>query len=163
MNEGLEGEVPDLLCKRKEKGKIINFTVQCNDEHNKVLCSCCDHCNGKGHGGLPSDHVHNVDVELDARQKAVFEKLKKSSGNLITIEGTAQNKAANWLIKHDNAQVPAESSFLFQRYVLALLHFMMEDSNPNMLKDKSDLDVCDWDGIGCNGEKHVTTIDFGMF
>ncbi len=158
--------MPSLLCKNKEKGSLINFTVQCTGESSKVDCSCCDHCNGKSHGGIPVGGVgddQNIDVELNSRQQAVLSKLKIISGNLITQLGTPQNRAAYWIIQEDKGQYPAESEFLYQRYVLALLHFMIEGKSLLILEQKTRIDECNWDGIACNPNGHVIAIRFGMF
>ena len=110
---------------------MINFTVQCSGESSKVDCSCCDHCNGKSHGGIPvgGQNGQNIDVELNERQQSVLSKLKTISGNLVHELGTPQNQAAYWMIRYDKGQYPAESEFLYQRYVLSLLHFMIESSS----------------------------------
>ena len=163
-NEGLEGEVPELLCRHKEQGTLINFTVQCSGESSKVDCSCCDHCNGKSHGGIPVGGIgQNIDVELNTRQQAVLNKLKTISGNQITELGTPQNKAAYWIIKEDKGKYPAESEFLFQRYILALLHFMFDGNSLYMLEQKTRLDECMWDGIVCSANGHIISIRFGTF
>ncbi len=160
-NNDLEGSVPELLCLRKEQGKLIQFSVQCNGEYSKIDCNCCDHCNGNDHGNLPTGDGDKSDGVLNELQKDVLDRLKTLSGNQITVSGTPQNKAAFWLVQTDKAQVPAGSSFLFQRYVIAMLHFMITDGVPNMLEQDSNLDECNWDGIGCNGEGHVISIRFG--
>lgn len=138
---------------------MIDFTVQCDGENSKVDCECCDHCNGV-HGGIPTNNS-NIDIELNERQKLVLNKLKVISGNEVTETGSPQNQAAYWIIEEDEGKYPAESDFLYQRYVLALLHFMMEDSSLSTLKKNSSLDECNWDGVLCNGDGHVIDIKFG--
>ncbi len=142
-------------------GILIDFTVQCTGQNSKIDCSCCDHCNGMGHGGIPSNTNGLLDEELNQEENAVLSKIKTLSGNLVTKYGTPQAKASYWIIKDDQANVPAKSSFLFQRYVLALLHFMMENSDTKMMEGYGALDECDWDGVECNEEGHVSSIKFG--
>ena len=156
QNEDLEGQVPSLLCRHKEQGILNDFTIQCTSQKSKVDCSCCDHCNGKAHGGLPS--APNVEVELTDRQKMVLDKLKIISGSEVTELRTPQNKASYWIIEEDEGHYPAESEFLYQRYILAILHFMMKDGSSKMLNQISILDECHWKGIECDYGSHLLSI-----
>lgn len=152
-NPNLEGKVPAFLCRHKEIGKLIDFTVQCSLQTSKVDCSCCDHCNGK-----PDDVPDDIG---GSRQNLIMEKLKALSGDVVKEVGTPQHQAAEWIIEDDEGQYPSQSDFLYQRYVLAMLHFMMEDDNMSMLGEVSGTDECNWDGITCNGDGHLTHIHFG--
>jgi len=153
----LQGQMPAYLCRSKQQNKILDLTVQCTGDSSNVVCQCCDTCDGTPHdkfpiGGGTSDF-------LDNKQKSVLNKLKTISGTKVTEVDSPQYKAAHWIMKEDEGMYPAESQFLYQRYVLALLHYMVDIQNMVVQLDGSK-DECEWQRVTCNGQGHIESIKF---
>jgi hypothetical protein len=109
----------------------------------------------------PDDGHYN----LTPSQTLVLNKLKQLSGeSAVTTEGTPQYQAAQWIMKVDEMDLDANSPNLYQRYTLAMLHFMMPETHKcyDMQKDE---DECDWESksfagvtwqrISCDSADHV--------
>jgi len=155
----LVGKMPAQICSLVSKGQLTKLTSDCTE--NKVFCSCCINCPNQIPDVTPDDGHYN----LTPRQTLILDKLKQLSGETsVTMEGTVQHKAAQWIMKVDEMELDANSPNLFQRYTLALLHFMMPDNNKcyDMHKDEEE---CDWESksdsgvtwkrISCDNDDHV--------
>lgn len=158
-NNDLVGEMPSQICSLVTRGHLTTLTSDCTQ--NKVYCSCCINCPNQMPDFTPDDGHYN----LTPSQTLVLNKLKQLSGeSAVTTEGTPQYQAAQWIMKVDEMDLDANSPNLYQRYTLAMLHFMMPETHKcyDMQKDE---DECDWESksfagvtwqrISCDSADHV--------
>ena len=137
----IEGTMPEELCKSNISGVLKHIRTDCEHVH----CTCCENCN-----------------DSDAKKKATVEELKLLSGDKIYDPNTPQYKASDWIIREDKWNYPIElTSYLYQRYVLVLLYFMMGDQDG--FKPDPNTDECEWERIDCSHNGYVEHIEFGKY
>lgn len=130
----LEGQMPSEIC---SKETLKTLTSDCKEDSLKVFCSCCTNCPGV----LPEDIESN---------QGILNKLRQLSGHdPIEDENTPHYKASRWIITYDQIITSANSPNLYQRYVLALLYFMMGDKKCFDLQTNQH--ECKWEGNPENG------------
>ncbi len=136
----LTGPVPEAICEKHDSiaGSLLRLYVDC-----VVECQCCDNCG----------------FEMNLNQKETYDRLKLLSGEKISDPDTPQYKAAYWMLWENKLQYPAKSRFLYQRYVLVLMYFMMGDET--WFEPLVDIDECHWEKVGCNSDYFVENIKFG--
>ena len=139
----MEGEVPKDLCSMRIKGELLSFATDCTPDDLKVQCSCCTNCKIDLNGG------DNFSPGLDSRGLAIMVKLKLLSGNAVADESTPQHKAAHWIMKQDEMMLTSDSPQLYQRYVLALMYELGDET----CFERSEVDECHWVS---NGDAGVT-------
>jgi len=85
-------------------------------------------------------------------------KLFDLSGAVVRDGASPQHRAAHWIMQDDVFSLTAESKNLYQRYVIALLYFMMGDQMAFSLDSR--LHECKWNRIKCDGNANITYIKF---
>jgi len=138
--------VPDDVCNLRNQDRLIVFKADCTSDDNEVVCGCCTNCE------------KSSSVSLDNRELAVMAKLKLLSGSKLFETDSPQQLAANWIVKEDGLMLTASSQNLYQRYVLAVLFFMMGDEKWFSLG--SNTSECIWERIGCDANGSVNHIKF---
>ena len=122
------------------------------------------------HGGVA--HPHAADMtseEATARAGAISDVLGEvSDPKLLSNPAKHQFWASQWLIHDDAMVLPADSPYLVQRYVMALLYFELEMDNEIILGDNgqssdgrawlSEAWECSWEGVDCGLDSYVTGI-----
>ncbi len=109
------------------------------------------------HDNDPSGHG-----DFTIHQWQVHQNLALISSQDIDTPGTSQYKAAQWILYVDQMGYGAESPFLFQRFILAMFYYMMEDGY-QCFKLIAGIDECNWDRISCDDKGIVQSISFGTF
>jgi hypothetical protein len=71
--------------------------------------------------------------------------------------------ALDWLLHDDEMQLDVPDSNLYQRFILALLAFNSGPDFRSHVDWLSDEDECEWDGVSCNGDSQVNSIELGEF
>ena len=171
----MSGLVPLPICdlRHLESGKLNNFEVDCNE----ISCSCCDSCpdnmateyhNSVSHSDnvlttnaptrMPTSSPIHIEL-TDPRAMAIKEKLKEVSSEPETEIEKPRTKALNWIINLDSQKLSASAPRLQQRYIMAVFYFILDGQNwshsPWLSGETS---VCDWYGVTCNHDGHVTGI-----
>ena len=141
----LEGKIPQQLCNLETSGVAISADCSLNTSNfAKVSCNCCEKC-------FPED-------EAVSREDGLMEKLVELSGNKVHLLGSAQYRAADWIVNMDAMKLDVSSTTLYQRYVSAILYFMMDASD--IFSYKYELSECLWERITCNSNNEVTELQF---
>jgi len=152
----LEGEMPPQICSQLSSGTLKTLTSDCKESARKVSCSCCTNC---------PTMLPDLQTGLTSNQLEIQKKLKQLSGNdALSDENTPQFQAAQWILKEDTTIESANSSNLYQRYVLALLYYMMDGEQCFELKPEENEckwvskpdDGVTWDRIDCDDDKNLT-------
>lgn len=154
----MEGVVPSSICaKRKRSDFLASFETDCTTAALKVTCSCCTNCDDKE----SSSGEETLSVGLDERQLGVLAKLRELSGSAVENKNTPQHRAAHWIMKQDSMKLTANSTNLYQRYVLVLLREMGDDT---CFVLQSGEDECDWSSKNSGGEyiKRIGCYDGGF-
>jgi len=115
---------------------------------------------GTNVGILLRDDLRNSSYfPVTARSKNITQILESISGELISINGTAQNKALNWIIYDDKTDLAYNSSRLLQRYAVMVFFYSLSGEDWGC-KDgfESEIHECDWYGIYCNLKDQVIEI-----
>ena len=141
----LIGQMPEQICDLRNNYKLLKLTADCDLESAEIMCDCCTNCESSNPG-------------FDSRQSAVLEKLKILSSEKISQSGSPQERAADWIINDDAMALTASDDRLYQRYVLAILYFMMGNEKWFSLNGKTR--ECMWERIGCNSEEEIVHIKF---
>lgn len=149
-SNNIVGKIPDPLCARHDTGDLHTLRVNC-DRGFIVDCKCCD-CVGDSGGD-------SGNVEWNYNQKRTWSVLSTLSGEKLLDETSPQYKAAHWIVEEDKWHYLSSSSYLYQRYVLVMLYYMMGDQA--WFAPDSDKDECKWERVGCNDEGYVQHIKFG--
>lgn len=142
----LVGEVPAAVCDLRNNEKLMKFDTDCTNASKKVICDCCTNC------------VDTEGSKTDSRQIALLEQLKILSGDAVLEPNSVQQKAANWVMNEDTERRMASSKHLYQRYVLAIMYYMMGDEKWFSLDGEKD--ECQWERIGCDVSGRVNHIKF---
>lgn len=143
-NNQIEGIVPDQLCSRHKSGELAHFRTDCG-EGGKVECECCDSCSNAS--------------TWSYSQKNTWSKLHALSGDSVSDPSTIQYKAVKWILEEDKWHYESTSTFLYQRYVLVLMYYMMGDDS--WFTPDSRTDECKWERVGCNHEGFIEHLEFG--
>ena len=155
----LVGVMPTEICENRFSGVLSALTSDCSGESKKVTCECCTSCGAGNAGGDKSD-----DEPQKSRQFKVIEKLTNLSGaDLVGDESMPQYKATEWIAKEDDMELSADSPHLYQRYVLALLYFMMDGEKCFDIISGEDecvwvskaVNGVVWDRIACDSSGHL--------
>jgi len=185
----LIGQVPNGVCMLKEMGSISEIWVDCNsnDQH-AVHCApmCCTKCGPSGDVmGHPPIHVvtapptmkptvfnpyeiKNCDTDGGSgRPLNIIEKLKtvsilneKEMVLASNHSNSARYNALDWIVEKDELKLGECQDNLKQRYILALLFFVM--NGDHWTHDSDWLDgksfECEWKGVGCDERGNVNAI-----
>lgn len=147
-DNSLVGAVPESVCDLRNQDNLIVFTTDCTGESKELSCECCTNC-----------VVHTKESEMGSRQIALLEKLKIVSGSEVLDQlNSVQRKAADWIMKEDTMMLMASSEHLSQRYVLAIMYYMMGDEKWFTLDGEKN--ECQWERIGCDASGRVNHIKF---
>jgi hypothetical protein len=98
--------------------------------------------------------------ENPARDEAIMGVLRTLSGDTVARSATPQNQAANFIINEDPLQMDADSSYLTQRYAVAVLYFSLNGpkwkNQTNLLSGERE---CEWAGVTCaTNSRHIRKI-----
>ncbi len=69
--------------------------------------------------------------------------------------------ALDWLLHDDEMQLDVPDSNLHQRFILALLAFNSGSIFKSSVNWLSDEDECKWDGVSCNEDSQVKSLELG--
>lgn len=97
----------------------------------------------------------------DDNQKATWNRIKSLSGDELNDPDSPQYLAAHWIVQDDKWHYPANSSFLYQRYVLVLLWKMMGHDTLFVPDGRSD--ECQWPRVSCDPAGFVDHLELGEF
>ncbi len=151
----LSGNIPKQLCVNVNEGNLETIEIDCGRESDITCDTSCCQCKEN------NISAHPLSGSWDYNQKATWTTLKTLSGDKIYTVGTPQYNAAHWIIEQDKWTSKGTTSFLYQRYVLVLLYFMM--GNDSDFRPDNGTNECLWDRVKCNDENHVVQIIFGKF
>jgi len=122
------------------------------------------------HGGVTHPHAKDMtSEEATARAGAISDVLGEvSDPKLLSNPAKHQFWASQWLTHDDAMVLPADSPYLVQRYVMALLYFELEMDNEIILGENgqssdgrawlSEAWECSWEGVDCGLDSYVTGI-----
>lgn len=114
--------------------------------------------------------------EGEKRNDAIISNIATITNTAILFdEQTPQNKALQWIIYHDPAELPADATNIIQRYTLATLYYSTNgetwktcgntDNESETCGNEDDVFVfmssvpeCKWYGVQCQGD-NITNID----
>ena len=129
---------------------------------------------------LPSDQttasntmVPIKEIQTPSRAPRVVKIIKVVSGNLVDDLTTAQGKALTWMLDSDELIFPTEDERIIQRYVMAVLHYSLEEggsieamggenrNHGKVFPPLSTRSECEWSlGIWCNNEGIIHELNF---
>jgi len=155
-NNNLKGAVPEEICNMKFQDSLVELRTDCTEAKKDVTCSCCINC---------AENITDINKpdDLSDRQKGLMQKLRKISGDVaIDDSKSPQHKAHHWMIKVDSMELAANAANLYQRYIMVLFFYTMDDQEQFDIDAKSD--ECTWsDRISCVNERGlriVTSLKF---
>lgn len=139
----LIGSMPPQICTRHSSGSLKTLTADCG-RSGKVQCSCCNNC---------ASLAPVIDVnQLTPTDLKMFDKFKELSGEeVFKNPSSPQHRAVQWMFKTDTMQMNYDSENLYQRYILTILYFMMDDEEDKCFEIVSGTNECSWAGKSVNG------------
>ena len=147
VNE-LTGSMPDEVCALTVEADLRSVRVDCEE----VFCYCCDDCEGSFPTKAPTTSV-STEVE-----NILTPALPVYSLSAILAAGFPQNDALNWLVESPGILDYSDEE-IRERYALAVLYYSTRESLASVSNWMTQETICDWQGVACNENGFVSTIE----
>jgi hypothetical protein len=153
----IEGIAPDELCvEETDSSYALEVLIfDCMDPP-LVECDCCTPCPEKENLSSSVNHI-DYQKKFGSRGQSIAKLLEGVSEDVYA-SGSPSATAAEWIIKEDPQALDSTNPRLVQRYVLALVYFMLDGNNWVFKNFLTSANECEWDGISCNQNDEVTGI-----
>lgn len=196
----LNGHVPMSVCDNRDLkgGRLRQLSADCDGDIPKVICACCTFCFETPPTIKPTvmptikptamptvvptetpttrspAPTTSCKMDQDSKVSLIFSILASvSEAEALKDEGSAQGKALDWILYHDEALLCPDSDTLIQRYVMALFYFATNGDRWNECSSGTtgtlcsyahrfldSASECTWAGVTCDNGV-ITKIEFG--